>query len=154
MSHENTEATSQHENTVELQLEALRTDNERLKRESLRISRALIEANDAHQKDIDTISDVFIFQANEHDYCEVYDEIVEELNNSLSKPMKTRERHYDVEVTIRSSIAKRVTVKALDLDAAIDKVKNDPHDFIDQDKMLSDAARYGWDDVEIEVDSY
>lgn len=73
-------------------------------RESLR------ESRNRHVADIATIGEKLIGEANDRDWCEEYDTIVEELNGDLHITLPVREREFTVEV----SVVLTITVNAKD----------------------------------------
>jgi hypothetical protein len=52
----------------------------------------LDQARDAHRRDIETIGDALIEQAEDRGWCEIFDSVVEELNGNLSIPLRVRAR--------------------------------------------------------------
>lgn len=49
-------------------------------------------SRDAHRRDIETIGDALIEQAEDRGWCEIFDEVVQELNGNLSIPLRVRAR--------------------------------------------------------------
>jgi uncharacterized protein YdiU (UPF0061 family) len=74
----------------------------------------LRNARERHATDILTIGQKLIEEANDRDWCEEYDTIVEELNGDLHITLPVREREFTVEV----SVVLTITVSAQDADSA------------------------------------
>lgn len=73
-------------------------------------------AKQQHERDIALIGEKLLEEADERGWCEQFDDVVEELNRKLIVELPTRERDYNVQVTI--------TVAARNEDAAEDLVRN------------------------------
>jgi hypothetical protein len=82
-------------------------------RQRAKSARMLTEAEQLlreHHADIKKIGDAMIEYADHHEWCEEYDQAVEDLNEKLSVKLRQREREYGVEVKV--TYRPRVTVRA------------------------------------------
>lgn len=100
--------------------------------ENLRLSR------ERHQRDVTTIGDALMEEANNRDWCTQYDSFVSDLNESLHHELPTRSRTYNVEVTIT------ISVNASDYDDAREQATEEL-----RDARLRD---YNWSIGEVELD--
>ena len=72
-----------------------------------------------HQSDIKMIGDALIEEANDRDWCDLYDAFVGKLNSKLSIALE--ERSHDYEVTATFIITVSTTISARDEDDANDQ---------------------------------
>lgn len=61
-----------------------------------------------HRKDIETIGDALIAEADNRGWCEAYDEFVKGVNRNLTVDLKERIKEYDVEVRVSTTFFIRV----------------------------------------------
>jgi len=140
------------EPAVAPELVTLRDNNARLTAENER----LLTWQRNALSDITEASRILIGQANRRSWCSEYDEIIDEINGSLSVlRFEDREQEHEVEVNWTATISgsTTVTVTARSLEDAEEQVRNSPSDFVDIDSYaLGEAARYnGADDIEFEI---
>ena len=102
-----------------------------------------------HERDIDRISELACEYADEKDYCQAFDEIVERINSNggLSYPMTPREVERDFDVTVTVTVTATTTIRAKNEDEARDIAEN--QDMTLQDR-LGDWSIDDWADMEIE----
>lgn len=72
-----------------------------------------------HQSDIKMIGKALIEEANDRDWCNLYDKFVSSLNNKLSVTLE--ERSHDYEVTATFIVTVSTTISARDEDDANDQ---------------------------------
>lgn len=140
------------EPAVDPEMVTLRDNNARLTAENER----LLTWQRNALSDITEASRILIGQANRRSWCSEYDEIIDEINGSLSVlRFEDREQEHEVEVNWTATISgsTTVTVTARSLEDAEEQVRNSPSDFVDIDSYaLGEAARYnGADDIEFEI---
>jgi len=93
-----------------------------------------------HRNDIKMISDALIEEANERDWCDMYDKFVSRLNSQLIVDLEEREREYEVQATFIITVS--TTIKARDEDDANDQAG-------DMDLSSFDVSiRGSYDDIE------
>ena len=137
---------------LKLAVAALTAEKERLERE-LNDARATI--SQAHTA-VQMIGDALIAEADRRNFCEEYDQLIDDINESLPGPfaLPEREQEYEIEVTGNASVSwsHTVTVRARSADHACDMVQMCPSDYIDIDQVANDSLNYGygWDSNEIE----
>ena len=59
----------------------------------------LIQSRDSHNTDIDTIGEMLIYEAEERDWCSMYDDFIKNVNERLSIKLPERERSFVVEIS-------------------------------------------------------
>jgi hypothetical protein len=72
-----------------------------------------------HRNDIKMIGDALIKEADERDWCDIYDKFVSNLNGKLCIDLEEREHEYVVSATYLLKVS--TTIKARDIDDANDK---------------------------------
>lgn len=105
------------------------------------------------QVTLQRISERLIDEANNRDWCSIYDNIVEDVNNRLPGPyyLDAREQEFDIEVrlTAQSVAYTTVQVRARNRDEAEDLLRDDPDSYIDVDDILVECGELQNSDVEI-----
>lgn len=106
-----------------------------------------VKGYDSHESDIALISDALIKESDDRDWCNMYDEFIEELNKSLNVELKVREKEYEVDIEVTETRTQVVTVsiKARSEEHAKELVMDDPVNYYEE--QLSD---YNWDTTELE----
>lgn len=109
------------------------------------------------QNEFESLCSVIIEVAEDAGYCDEYDKVVEEVNDSMSRKghtmrLRKREREYEVTVTMSSTITVQtnVTVTASSEEEACDYVEEDPSSFMDMDDLFMDEIRYNGSDADVE----
>lgn len=98
------------------------------------------------RSDCTLLSQRLIDQANDRGWCSVYDEIVENLNSEftvLAIAERETDHEIDVAVTVTYEIHTTVTVRARNIDDAVDMLRNDPESYIGSDH-LRDSIQYNY----------
>lgn len=85
------------------------------------LRRDLMEAISHHQADIARISDKARAAAERYDWCEVYDELLDEVNVGLHEKLETRRATY--EVSFPTIVWMKTEVVATDEEAALDEAR-------------------------------
>lgn len=67
-----------------------------------------------HAADIAKIGEALITEANDRDWCEAYDRVIDELNADLVMPLPTRERDYEVQIRVTYETTVTVTARSKD----------------------------------------
>ena len=94
----------------------------------------------AHIDDIHKIGTALIEEATNRDWCDLYDEFVDNLNNQLSRPLEVRQHTYSVEVEYTVKIHREID--AATYDDAVDSLRQDVEsDFDDIDDVEYDFVR-------------
>ena len=89
---------------------------------------------------IQELKDALIEEANERDWCDMYDKFVSRLNSQLIVNLEEREREYEVQATFIITVS--TTIKARDEDDANDQAG-------DMDLSSFDVSiRGSYDDIE------
>ena len=134
-------------------IEVLREDL-RLKTEALQ---AMTDKYNAYvirvARDCELLSNELITQANDRGWCEVYDQIVANLNSDMHHVQITpRVQEYEVELEVRATIVftRTIEVRATDEDDALDRARNNMGDYVMLDEAADAAlSNNGWDDVDV-----
>jgi capsid protein len=102
---------------------------------------------DSHIQDIKLISDALMEQAEDRDWCDQYDNFIEELNTRLSIELEERTKEYEVEIEVTQTRTQRVTVtiKARDEDQARELIDDSPEDY-----YAEQITEYDWETDEEE----
>lgn len=100
-----------------------------------------IRANYKH--DIELISDKLIEEANERQWCGLYDDFVAKLNGRLIQPLKTRQREYKV--------TRRFTATATHYVTACNE--EEAEEIVENNYSTYEAEIYHVDDVDVELDN-
>lgn len=108
-------------------------------------SKAVSQRDDAI-KDIHTIGLSLRDKAEEMGWCSEYGEFVAGLNASLTNPLPTREREFEVEMTNSVTLVQMVTVTAHNAEAAQEVVEDngypdEPNLDVDGDWEVSDFTQ-------------
>lgn len=98
--------------------------------------------------------------ADNHNYCDEYDNVVEAVNQSLRDAgyglvqLPVREQEYEVQVNVRATIwgSTTVMVTARCEEDAMDQVRDDPDSYTNIDDLLSDSLVNERPDYDIEVE--
>lgn len=77
----------------------------------------------AHIDDIHKIGTALIEEAEQRDWCDLYDEFISELNEKLNRPLDVRQHEYDVEVEYTVRVRRNVT--SATWDDALDSLRQD-----------------------------
>lgn len=91
---------------AELRAEVTKLDTElrqELARETERADRAerdLSALRDRHRGDIALIGSVLMEEANDREWCDEYDRVIERLNDRLSVQLPVREKNHQVEISV------------------------------------------------------
>jgi len=82
---------------------------------------------DTMAKDFKIISDALLYQADKRNWCGEYDDVVDEVNEELSGyyKLEIRERDFDIEITSDITVTETITVRARNLDDAIEKAEEE-----------------------------
>lgn len=103
------------------------------------------------------LSDELIDQANSRGWCEVYDDIVNKVNDRMQVvQIRVREQEWEIPVTISGSFSfeRGLVVTATTREQAVENVNDDIHSYLDVDAAVSEYVRFSLDtsDFDIEVD--
>ncbi len=82
----------------------LRRQVERLDRTVADLRTELDAARRAHHDDIATIGSALLREAEDRDWCQDYDQVIDELNQRLTVPLPERERAWDVSFDVRVTV--------------------------------------------------
>lgn len=112
-----------------------------------------------YQRGIEELSTAAIEIAEEHNYCDEYDKVVEEVNSLLASRgnslvrLARREREYEVEVEIAATVyaSTTITVQAASEEEAHDEAVENIENYTDVAEMLSDNLRYDTPEYEVEA---
>lgn len=113
---------------------------------------ALLRAKQAHVKDITTISEALIQEAEERDWCETYDEFVSDLNLKLNVQLTERTNDYEVDVVVTQTIRRTQTVRIQITSNNIEGIYTTISDY--DDSISSELSDYEWYTEEVEDESY
>lgn len=97
--------------------------------------------NERMLKDFNTISAALLEEALEREWCDQYDEFVDNINNSTSTlKLDNIKKQYTVHVLVTRKLTQMVTVdiEAKSEDDARENVEYDPTDWIDIDDSIWD----------------
>lgn len=123
------------------QIEELRVELETLKQ--------------AISSDSTLLSDTLIAEANQRQWCDEYDEIVDTLNSRLRViVIQQREQEFEIEVDIEGTIRTTTTVcvTARNRDEAREMIRYNLESHVDGHEVLQDAIyNLGFDDIEMEM---
>lgn len=123
-----------------------------------RLEAALAESERLHRQDIEHIGAKMIAEANRRDWCEIYDDVVDDLNNQLHVELPVREHDYSVELTYQVRVT--ATMTARDADAALGIAKKIAPRELDCGFLIGETgddnkSRHAWSMVDADiVDSY
>ena len=92
------------------QLELFENGHVALRTQIELLEERLATAHRNHEADIKCIGDRLMAEAEEREWCNVYDEVISELNRRLHVELPVREREYTVEVEVTGTL--RVLVVA------------------------------------------
>lgn len=67
-----------------------------------------------HIKDIKMIGDALIKEADERDWCDIYDKFISNLNSKLCIDLESREREYVVSATYLLKVSTTITARNID----------------------------------------
>lgn len=116
-----------------------------------RLNTSITSAHARHLADIEHIGETLIEEANRRDWCKDYDDIVDEMNRSLNTPLPTRNKDYQVTVSVTYDITVNVTARSES--EAEDQVREMSHSTIQSYAydQLSDSGdqRRKWNDYEV-----
>lgn len=133
------------------QIEELTRRVDSLSQGILRAEGERVSASSRHVADIEAIGKALIEEANDRDWCEIYDTFVNMLNRSLTQPLPLRTRMYRVSVPITIY----VDVEAIDegeaRDAACSTFRR-IEDRIDQMAETTGACYVALNDIEASED--
>ena len=112
-----------------------------------------------YQRGIEELSTAAIEIAEEHNYCDEYDKVVEEVNSLLASRgnslvrLARREREYEVEVEISATIyvSTTVMVTATSEEEAHDSVVEDIDNYTDVADLFIDDIRYNTPDYDVQA---
>ena len=104
-----------------------------------------------HIEDIQTIGDRLIEESNERNWCEEFDDIIEQVNQKMHIPLAPRKQDFEVTVYVTVSVSQEVTVTARNEDEALQLVKDNPMEFVDVDDALYEELRYGCPDFTVDL---
>jgi len=112
-----------------------------------------------YQTGIHELSTAAIEVAEEHNYCDEYDKVVEEVNSLLASrghglvQLARREREYEVEVEISATIyvSTTVLVTATNEEEAHDTVVEDIENYTDVADLFIDDIRYNTPDYDVQA---
>lgn len=112
-----------------------------------------------YQRGIEELSTAAIEIAEEHNYCDEYDKVVEEVNSLLASrgnglvQLARREREYEVDVEISATVyvSTSVTVKASSEEEAHDEAIEGLESYVDVADLFIDDIRYNTPDYEAEA---
>jgi hypothetical protein len=82
----------------------LRLQVERLGRTVTDLRTELDAARRAHHDDIAAIGRALLREAEDRDWCQDYDQVIDELNQQLTVPLPERERAWDVSFDVRVTV--------------------------------------------------
>jgi hypothetical protein len=92
------------------------------------LRRELADAQEVHQRDVARIGEVLLREAKQREWCQDYDDVVEELNQRLTVALPGRARawdvSFDVQVTVRVERARdegQAREQAADIADAIER---------------------------------
>ncbi len=105
-----------------------------------------------HEKNMTIISDRLLQEANERDWCDIYDDVIEDINARLDNAeLKTRERDYVVSHTI--TVTRSRTIRAASEGRVQDYLSDD--DEYDLDSYVFEGGAWTvdhrYEDTQIEV---
>lgn len=69
----------------------------------------LRDAKARHRLDVDTISDALIEEAEGRDWCSMYDDFVNRVNESLEHKLQTREHDFEVTIEVTAKLTRVIT---------------------------------------------
>ena len=105
------------------------------------------------QVTLQRISERLINEANDRDWCSIYDNIVEDVNSTLPGPyyLDAREQEFNIEVrlTAQSVAYTTVQVRARNRDEAEDLLRDDPDGYIDVNDVLVECGELQDENIEI-----
>jgi hypothetical protein len=109
-----------------------------------------------YAKDMETISQRLIEEAENRGWCREFDDIIDEVNDKLVGPCRldTREQDIEIEVTVRSTVYATTTVivRARDEDQAAQFLADEPDSYFDMNDVLSDhVSNWGFEDIDWEM---
>lgn len=123
------------------QIEELRVELETLKQ--------------AISSDSTLLSDTLIAEANEREWCEVYDQIIDSLNHQFKViVIDERKSDFEVEVEVTGTVSTTtwVNVTARTREEAENIVRNSMDEYVDAHEILAEEiSSNGFDDLEVEV---
>lgn len=126
-------------------------ENSRLVIERDNLRKLLSESKANHQKDIETIGNALIEEAEQRDFCSDYDNFIDELNEKLTIDLPVRKKTFQVTVEITRTISTSVTVE---VECSHEEDVNDlinEDDSIWQDELPSSMEYWDEDDESVEV---
>jgi len=65
-----------------------------------------------HQADIDLISQVLMEEAENRDWCDEYDRVIDRLNDRLNRPLQVRTREFVIDVRVSYETSFTVTARS------------------------------------------
>jgi hypothetical protein len=89
---------------VEAQLRDLRRETERLRSTITELRQELADAQEVHREDVSRIGEVLLREAKQREWCQDYDDVVEELNQRLTVALPGRARAWDVSFDVRVTV--------------------------------------------------
>lgn len=126
-------------------------ENSRLVIERDNLRKLLSESKANHQKDIETIGNALIEEAEQRDFCSDYDNFIDELNEKLTIDLPVRKKTFQVTIEITRTISTSVTVE---VECSHEEDVNDlinEDDSIWQDELPSSMEYWDEDDESVEV---
>lgn len=127
-------------------------ENSRLVIERDNLRKLLSESKSNHQKDIETIGNALIEQAEQRSFCNEYDDFIEELNQNLTIDLPVRKKTFQVTLEITRTISTRVTVE---VECAYEE---DAAELAEGDESLwqSELPSYleDWDEEDESIETY
>jgi hypothetical protein len=89
---------------AEAQVRDLRRETERLRSTISELRQELADAQEVHRQDVARIGEVLLREAKQRDWCQDYDDVVEELNQRLTVALPGRARAWDVSFDVRVTV--------------------------------------------------
>jgi hypothetical protein len=110
------------------------------------LRRDVADAERRHRDDIAVIGERLIQEANDRDWCQTYDDIVDELNEKLTFELPLRERDFTVTALVELRLAVTATSEEHARDLAEDHVEQAEKQLDAMDSITSyPQERYRWE---------
>ena len=113
------------------------------RRNNIGLSNMLDASRTNHAEDIALIGERLIEESDERNWCEEFDEIIDDINVRLHADLPIRRKEFEVRVNYSVYASSSVTVTARNEDDAVASVRDNFDSYIDVMEGIQDSISYG-----------